>query len=340
MKQTEFAIFSTYWIVASVLGILGNIFVIRLTQKYPAHIGISMTTLEFLKHLAFTDLAYSLTFLAIVCNDLYLIELGKLDFSNLYLNYPFEYLYFTTFNKLTAIPNAIAYSISIVLILGISVHRLYIIMKPLKASQITPKSVHVISGVSLGLFVVFHVSKNITNFSDTTCGMRKVFGIFDLCPNEEGVTLLFLENTSVFDQIGLLLTLVFPVIYCMQVSLNIAQLVYTVQFSLQKQRSARRPLVTTLSVAAVFVASWTPYIVWICYMFYLRALIESHKPLPANAIATARLIEFIDCTIYCFSLYCNPIIYTLTIKKFKTASKRLLLRWVRKDVSSLSARSS
>ena len=334
MNRTEFALTFTYWIVSSFFGIFGNVFVICLTQKYPSRIGISMVTVAFLKHLALADLFYSVTFVAMLFNDIYLVESGTLDLEVLHLNYPLEYNFFSTFNKIAISFNIVSYTQSIVLILEISIHRLYIIICPLKAEKITHNSVHMLSFVSLAVLSIHQISVIARNFEDNKCGIRLAFLISELCPGKTE-TPKFLDFGNVMDQIGMAINGIYILVYCIQVVLSISLLTYTVKYSLNKQRSARRPLTTTLSIAAIFVISWTPFIVWNCYMFHLRALVEGNKPIPRNAVSIVRQLEYFDYTTYSLSTYCNPIIYSLTIKKFRVAAKKQVYNWLGKTASTI-----
>ena len=329
MNLSEYVTTFTYWILSSLLGLASNSFVIWVALSYRGNTGaVSKASVTFILYLALSDLVYAGSFLGLVLNDLYLLESGAVDRDRVHVNMPMEYHYFSLANRVVGRINIISYTMSIIFIFSITFHRLYVVLRPRHAHTINECGVHGLAVIGIVWNLLITVPVIFTEDRDSSCGNRIAFHIAELCPSDLNTTLPFSDIPGLLNQAGLAFWSIYIVAYLAMILVNAFLLVYAVKYSRAKNHSLRRPLVTVLSVSMVFVCTWTPFIWWLTCMFYLRLRVELGWSVEAGDaghwLRTLQKLEFVDYFIYSFSMYCNPLIYTLTNKRFRMASRRKL----------------
>ena len=192
----------SYWILSSILAILGNGFILLVTSNVSRDrwsLRVDKITVTFIFYLSLMDFLYGVTLLIMIINDIFLlnVEQGVDIFgSPAQINAPIMLINYKLLNIVLNRINVMSWTANILLILVITLHRLSVIYYPLKrvkvarAKLVGAVSCAVSTGYALYPLAMFQ------GLSSSACGDRKAFMIRELCSELEGDNVKFGQLTG------------------------------------------------------------------------------------------------------------------------------------------------
>jgi len=109
---------------------------------------------------------------------------------------------------------------------------------------------------------------------------------------------------------------IFYISYFLMLVFNALLVSKAIVYAGRKNRSAQKPIITTLLISGLFILGWTVYMFWISVMVVLRSRVE--RGLPPDPLYNTLLVwlEFLGYFLYTLSTWGNPLIYTSVNKRF------------------------
>lgn len=220
----------------------------------------------------------------------------------------------------------ISWTASELLVLSILIYRLYAVTYPLKSTSLSTRLPHKVALIIFIVATVFSFYLAFLPGEASDCAARALFHIKELCPT--------LEKSKKFSELNfeeetmMLVILMFYLVYLAILITNGALMCIAVKYAQGLRRSCKKALVTTLLVGALFLLTWTSFIVWITIMIILRVYVELGHEIDSRWSGVVVHIELADALMYCIGTYGNPVIYTCINQKFRrfTVTKLRLLR--------------
>ena len=307
-----------YWISASLLCLVGNSFTIFATLTHK-NIGIDNVCVVFIGYLAVADFMVGVTFLPMVLNDIILLETGQLsnltEEEQISINLPIMLQSYGGFNRAMNCLNIISYTSNIVFIFGITLHRLYILKFPLKASTVNPRVAHIVAVAGCIVATIYGLYTGILSEGNSICGNRAVFRIREVCQEIPYTTKY--TNLTFSEQFMICFNVIYYISFFGMVFANVLVGISATTYASMKHRSTKKPVVMTLLVSGLFLIGWTPFICWTSVMIGLVVRNEHNIPYTETFGVVLTWLEFFDYFFYSFSAFGNPIIYSCTNRRYK-----------------------